>query len=215
MSIGYVRGLRILLRAFRGYPASDRIHVLGRYLTCPFTRVLDEFPAGARVLEIGSGHGLFALLIAENGARDVIGVDPDLRKSLMPEPSRNVRKIAGFDECIRGTFDAVAICDVAYRLPLDVQRALFSRVLDRLRPGGVFVLKEMDSGHRWKMKWARFQEWLSDTFLHLTHGSGFTYESREDVREMLTALGFVDFSARAIDGGYPHPHIVYTARKSS
>lgn len=189
------------------------MHVLGRYLTCPFTRVLDAFPAGGRVLEIGSGHGLFALLIAENGAGEVIGVDPDLRKSLLPTPAKNVRKIAGYDECIRGTFDAVAICDVAYRLPLDVQRALFARVLDRLRPGGVFVLKEMDSGHRWKMKWARFQEWLSDTFLHLTHGSGFTCESREDVHGMLAGLGFVDVSARAVDAGYPHPHIVYTARK--
>ena len=214
MSIGYVRGLRILIRAFRGLPAGDRIHILGRYLTCPFTRVLDEFPPDARVLEIGSGHGLFALLIAENGAREVIGVDPDLRKSLLRSPSARVRKVAGYDDCVSGTFDAIAICDVAYRLPLDVQRALFARVLDRLRPGGVLVLKEMDSGHGWKMKWARFQEWLSDTFLHLTHGEGFTYESRDDVRGMLEELGFVGFSARAIDSGYPHPHIVYTARKS-
>ncbi|MGN6186841.1 MAG: class I SAM-dependent methyltransferase [Thermoanaerobaculia bacterium] len=213
MSIGYLRGLRVLGRAFRNLPAGDRVHILGRYLTCPFTRVLDEFPHDARVLEIGSGHGLFALLIAENGAREVIGVDPDLRKSLLPSPSPRVRKIGGYDECVRGTFDAVAICDVAYRLPLDVQRALFARVLDRLRPGGVLVLKEMDSGHRWKMKWARFQEWLADSFLHLTHGEGFVYESRDDVRALLEGAGFVGFSARAVDFAYPHPHIVYTARK--
>lgn len=213
MSIGYVRGLRLLSRAFGQVSAGDRLHVLGRYLTCPFTRVLDEFPRDARVLEIGSGHGLFALLIAENGAREVVGVDPDLRKSLLPSPSKRVRKIAGYDECVRGTFDAVAICDVAYRLPLDVQRALLARVLERLRPGGVLVLKEMDSGHRWKMKWARVQEWLSDTFLQLTHGEGFVYESQDEVRELLESAGFVGFTARSIDAGYPHPHIVYTARK--
>ncbi len=213
MSIGYVRGLRIVLRGFRGFSAGDRLHALVRYATCPFTRVLAEIPAGARVLEIGSGHGVFALLVAESGAREVIGVDPDQRKSLMPSPSAKVRKIAGYDECIRGSFDVVVICDVMYRLPLDVQRALFERVMDRLRPGGLFVLKEMDSGRRWKMTWARFQEWLSDTFLLTPVTPGFVYESREDVRRLFTEVGFFDLSARAIDSGYPHPHIVYTARK--
>jgi hypothetical protein len=30
---------------------------------------------------------------------------------------------------------------------------------------------------------------------------------------MLGELGFADFRARPIDRGYPHPHIIYTARK--
>jgi SAM-dependent methyltransferase len=208
-----VRGLRILGRAFRPVSTSDRLHVLIRYLTCPFTRVVDEIPAGARVLEIGSGHALFALLMAENGAREVIAVDPDLRKSLLPSPSARIRKIAGFDDCIRGMFDAVAISDVAYRLPIEMQRALFTRAFERLRPGGVFVLKEMDPEHRWKMSWTRLQEWMNDTFLHVTLGSGVVYATRDELQAMLTTIGFIGFTARSIDAGYPHPHIVYTARK--
>jgi len=198
--------------AGRGLPAGDRLHLVIRFLTCPFTRLLNEFPANARVLEVGSGHALFSFLIAEDGAREVVAVDPDVRKSLLPSRSSRVTKVAGFDDCIVGTFDAVAICDVAYRLPIDVQRALFARVLVRLRPGGVLVLKEMDPEHRLKMKWARAQEWLNDRFLNLTLGSGFTGMSRDEVREMLTVIGFTDFSARPVDRGYPHPHIVYTAR---
>ena len=214
MSIGHVRALRILHRAFGGYPVGHRLHILIRYLTCPYTRTIDDVPVGARVLEIGSGHALYARLIAEDRAREVVAVDPDLRKSLLPSPSPRIRKIAGYDEGIRGTFDVVVLYDVVYRMPLHIRRSVLGRAFDRLVPGGTLLIKEMDAGHRWKMKWARLQEWLSDTFLHLTIGEGLLFQTRDEVAAMLHDLGFVDFQARAIDRGYPHPHIIYTAKRS-
>jgi len=213
MSIGYVRAMRILHRAFGHYPVRHRVHILVRYLTCPFTRTVDDIPVGSRVLEIGAGHSLYAVLITEERAREVIAVDPDLRKSVLPSPSPKVKKIAGYDDCVRGEFGAAVIYDATYRMTLEVRRAIFERVLARLEPGGIFVFKDMDSGHRWKMKWARLQEWLSDTFLGISIGEGFIYQSRAEVEAMLRDIGFTDFTARAIDRGYPHPHIVYTARR--
>jgi cyclopropane fatty-acyl-phospholipid synthase-like methyltransferase len=213
MSIGYVQALRLLHRAFGHYPAGHRLHILVRFFTCPFLRTIDDVPAGARVLEIGSGHGLYAELITKERVREVVAVDPDIRKSVLPSPSKKIRKIAGFDECIRGQFDAVVIYDATYRMPLDVRRAVFERAFKRLRPGGTFVLKDMDPAHRWKMKWARFQEWLSDTLLHISIGSGFIYQTKEELHAMLTEIGFTDFRGRAIDRGYLHPHMIYTARK--
>lgn len=213
MSIGYIRAMRILHRAFADYPASHRLHILVRYLTCPFTRTIDDIPMGARVLEIGSGHSLYARLITEERAREVVAVDPDVRKSVLPSPSPRVRKVAGYDDCIRGSFEAAVIYDATYRMSLEVRRAIFERILTRLKPGGVFVFKDMDAGHPWKMKWARFQEWLSDTFLHISIGEGFIYQSRQEVEAMLREIGFTSFKARPVDRGYPHPHIIYTATK--
>jgi cyclopropane fatty-acyl-phospholipid synthase-like methyltransferase len=212
MSIGYVRALRILHRAFSSYPAGPRVHCLIRFLTCPFLRTLDDIPQGARVLDIGSGHSLYGVLAVEERARGVIGVDPDIRKSLLPTPHPKIRKIAGFDDCLRGTFDAVVIFDVAYRMPPAERRALFDRVFTLLAPGGVFLFKDMDPRHRLKMKWARFQEWLSDSLLGITLGEGFVEQTREDVLAMLAEAGFVAGQARAIDRGYIHPHLLYTAR---
>lgn len=216
MSIGYFRAMRILHGAFSRYPAGHRLHILVRFLTCPFTRTIDDIPMGARVLEIGAGHSLYARLVTEERAREVVAVDPDIRKSVLPSPSPKIRKVAGYDECIRGSdFDAAVIYDATYRMPLDVRRAIFANIFARLKPGGVFVFKDMDNGHRWKMKWARFQEWLSDRFLHISIGQGFIYQSRDEVEAMLREIGFTDFRARPIDRGYPHPHIIYTAVKPS
>ena len=213
MSTGFIQGLRVLHRAFSRYPAGHRLHILIRYFTCPFTRTLEDVPAGARVLEIGSGHAAYGALI-EDRVREVIAVEPDLRKSLLPSPSKKIRKVAGFDECVRGNdFDAAVVYDVTYRMPADVRNALFARLFARLRPGGVLVFKDMDNGHRWKMKWARAQEWLSDHLLHISIGEGFIYQSRAEVEAMLTGIGFTRFTARAIDTGYPHPHVIYTAVK--
>ena len=212
MSIG-LRGFRVLHRAFGSYPAGHRLHVLIRYITCPFTRTLEDVPAGARVLEVGSGHAAYGVLI-EDRIKEVIAVEPDLRKSLLPSPSPKIKKVAGFDDCVRGSdFDAAVVYDVTYRMPPDVRQALFARLFARLRPGGTLVFKDMDNGHRWKMKWARFQEWLSDQFLHISIGEGFVYQSRAEVEAMLREIGFTNFTARAIDRGYPHPHIIYTATK--
>ncbi len=213
MSIESVRALRIVHRAYARYPASHRLHILIRFLTCPFTRLLDDVPANARVLEIGSGHALFARLAVEERAREVIAVDPDLRKSLLPSPSPKIRKIAGYDACIRGTFDTVVMVDVAYRLSLEAQRALFTRIFALLRPGGTFLLKEMDPAQSWKTRWTHIQEWLNDTFLGITAGSGVVYQTREEMETTLRAIGFTDFHARAIDAGYLHPHLLYTSVK--
>jgi cyclopropane fatty-acyl-phospholipid synthase-like methyltransferase len=213
MSIGYVRALRVLHRAFGHYPASHRIHILIRFLTCPFSRTIDDIPAGARVLEIGSGHGLYAVLIAEERAGEVIAVDPDLKKSILPSPSPKIRKIAGYDDCVRGTFDAIVIYDATYRMPLDVRYALFARVLERLKPGGILLWKDMDPEHSLKIRWARFQEWLSDTLLRISLGSGFVHQTRAESATMLESIGFTDVRARAIDRGYLHPHLLYTARR--
>lgn len=213
MSISPVRALRILHRAFSHYPMRHRVHMLVRFLTCPFTRTIDDIPLGARVLEIGAGHSLYARLITEERAREVIAVDPDLRKSLLPSSSPKIRKVAGYDDCIVGQFDAAVIYDVIYRMPLEVRRAIFARVFRRLRPGGLFVIKDMDGGHRWKLKWARLQESLSDRFLHISIGEGLIFQTRDEVEAMLRETGFRDFRARAIDRGYPHPHMIYTSVK--
>jgi 2-polyprenyl-3-methyl-5-hydroxy-6-metoxy-1,4-benzoquinol methylase len=204
----FIRALIVLHRAFRSRDLRTRVHVLLRFLTCPFLRVLRFVPPNARLLDIGAGHGAFSVLAADRGAR-VVAVEPDLRKVL---PVHGVQFVIGFDEVVRGQFDAIAINDVLYKLPVAQWDALLTRAKDRLTAGGVLIIKEHDPTARWKNAWNRAQESIA-TRLHLTLGESFSYETPADFTARLRRLGFRDVEARRIDFGYPHAHIVYVARR--
>jgi 2-polyprenyl-3-methyl-5-hydroxy-6-metoxy-1,4-benzoquinol methylase len=213
MPIGHVRALRLLHRTFSSFPAASRAHILGRYLSCPFLRVLPHVPANATVLDIGAGHGTFARLLVEEGAREVVALEPDLRKTLTPYSHPRVHWVAGFDDAIRGSFDVVTMFDVLYRIPRSEWSALFTRIHARLRPGGLFLLKELDPERKVKFLWNRTQEMISDRFLKLTLGNDFSYATASELKKELEEAGFTSFRKIAIDRGYPHSHVLYVAER--
>lgn len=206
--VGFIRALIVLHRAYLDFPISARIHVLIRFLTSPFLRVLQYLPAGASVLDIGAGHGVFSVLAHEVGARPT-AVDPDVRKVRRPA---GVQAVVGYDSCIRGTFDAVAIIDVLYKIPFDGWDALLQSARERLESGGILIVKEHDPTARIKHFWNRIQERLA-TALHLTLGESFSYETPEAFTARLRRNGFNPLRTERIDTGYLHPHMLYVGRR--
>jgi SAM-dependent methyltransferase len=186
------------------------VHAIGRFLTCPFLRVLHAVPPGARLLDLGAGHGTFARLAVEGSAASAVAVEPDARKVLATYRHPRVRFVAGYADALAGSFEAVTILDVLYRIPLAGWDPLLRIAYERLAPGGVLLLKEINPEHRGKALWNRAQEKVAD-LLGMTLGDAFTYETREQIRERLTRLGFERFEAVDIGGGYPHAHVLYRA----
>jgi len=202
--------LRLLHRTYRSHPPDAQLHVLIRFLTCPFLRVTRAIPPGARsLLEIGAGHGVFARLAAAHGVARVVGVEPDTRKL---HPVEGVAMVAGFDDVVRGTFDVVALIDVLYAIPVSSWDGVLTRAYDRLAPGGTLLIKEQDPASI-KNRWNRAQEWLSAKLLNVILAQAFDYEPREAFAARLTRLGFRDAASHRIDFGYPHPHVLWIARK--
>ena len=183
-----------------------RVHILMRFLTCPFLRVARHVPPG-RLLDLGAGHGVLSVLARERGARPV-AVDPDARKV---RRLRGIESVVGFDDCIRGTFDSVAIVDVLYKLPMDQWDPLLDRIRQRLRPGGTLIVKEHDPTARVKQAINRFQERMASAG-GLTLGDSFSYEKPEDFVRRLERRGFAVGVIEHIDFGYPHPHMLYVGR---
>ena len=213
MRISFLRALVVLHRTFSFHPAGQRVHILGRFLTCPFLRTLHHVQAGGRVLDIGAGHGTFARLAIEAGAREVVAVEPDLRKVLGGFRQPGIRFVAAFDDAVGGTFDLITIFDVLYRMPISEWDSLISRTHSRLSTGGRLLIKEIDPGLRMKFAWNRAQERLWDKLFGLTLGTEFTYETREQFRTRLARAGFTSVAVEEIDAGYPHGHVSYVAER--
>jgi 2-polyprenyl-3-methyl-5-hydroxy-6-metoxy-1,4-benzoquinol methylase len=170
-------------------------------------RVLHALPPNGSLLDIGAGHGLFAVLAS--GTRRVVAVEPDARKV---RRISSIDFVIGFDDAIAGTFDAITIIDVLYKIPLDQWDALLLRCLSRLRAGGILIIKEQDPTARLKNAWNAIQERAASA-LGLTLGEAFTYEAPADFIARLQRLGFENVRSRRIDFGYPHPHVLYTAMR--
>jgi SAM-dependent methyltransferase len=204
--------LSLIRRSYAGSPPSVRAHALGRFLTCPFLPVLAALPPGCRLLDLGAGHGTFARLAVEWRAASATAVEPDARKVLATYRHPRVHFVAGYAEAVAGTFGAVSLVDVLYRIPLSGWDPLLRQAFDRLEPGGLLLLKEIDPGHRVKAQWNRAQEKMAD-LLGMTLGEAFTYETRDQIRNRLLRLGFAGFAAQDIGTWYPHAHVLYTARR--
>lgn len=202
----------VLHRRYRGIGFGARVHLLVRFLTCPFLRVLQFVPDRSRLLEVGGGHGLFATLATSAGAHAFV-VEPDVRKVFAVRDRAGARFVAGFDESIRGTFDVVALLDVLYAIPIAEWDALLARLHERVGPGGVLLVKEMDP-RSWKQRWNRFQEWLSMRFLKITYAVTFNYEASDAFAARLRRHGFDSVTIVPVDAGYPHPHVLFVAKKT-
>jgi SAM-dependent methyltransferase len=202
--VEFIRALIVLHRVFRKRAPRDRIHILLRFLTSPMLRVLKALPRNGSLLDIGAGHGLFAVLAQ---GRRVVAIEPDARKV---RRISSIDFVIGFDDVITGTFDAITIIDVLYKIPLDQWDALLLRCHSRLRRGGILIIKEQDPTARFKNAWNAIQE-RGASALGLTLGKSFSYEAPSDFIARLQRLGFIDVNATRIDFGYPHPHVMYTA----
>jgi SAM-dependent methyltransferase len=215
-TLSYARALDVVRRSRRRAGLGTRLHVLGRFLSCPFLPVVAALPGAARVLDVGSGHGIFAYLAAAAGARAVVALEPDRRKMLAwaaaGGPVGRVFPVCGYLDAVAGGFDAVAMLDVLYRLPSAEWDGVLGGLFDRLRPGGRLLLKEIDPDHRIKGWINRLQERAADA-VGLTLGDAFTYESPAALGARLRRLGFVDVEHRALGRWYPHAHVLYLARR--
>ncbi|MDQ3384522.1 MAG: class I SAM-dependent methyltransferase [Actinomycetota bacterium] len=203
------------VRRFAGEPADVRIHTVLRALSCPFGDLLAEVPEGARLLDYGCGHGVFAALVAKRSSARVTGVDIDEHKVAVAR--RRVPPPADFSvvepgQVPPGPWEAITVVDVLYLLPVHAQRDLLLRLAGELAPGGVLLVKEMHTGSRTKSRWMQAQERVMVDRLRRTKGDQLAFTDPAHLLHALEDAG-LRTRARAVDRWYPHPHHLIVATR--
>ena len=130
-------------RALQGY----------RPLICPFGPLIEAVPQGARLLDGGCGSGLFLGLLAHAGrissgygfdaSGDAIAM-AERMKERHPQGHclRFERRDAG-EPWPEGEFDVVSVIDLIHHVAPGDQVAVIRKAASRVRPGGLFIYKDM------------------------------------------------------------------------
>lgn len=167
-------------------------------------RIVDALPRNATILDLGAGHGVFAVLATHFAGARVTTLEPDARKV---RPIAGIRSVIGYDASVRGSFDVVTIVDVLYKIPMTEWDALLSRI-----DAKTLIVKEQDPTAPVKNLWNRVQESVA-SFLGITMGEGFGYEAPSVFAERLRRAGYSRVDVERIDRGYPHPHVLYVGQR--
>ncbi len=207
-----------VLRLFRKSSFGSRLYIAIKLRICPLLAVESHFPARGTVLDLGCGNGFFSsLLKLGSPERAVVGIDLDPKKIIQARLLEKRFERLSFSEgniaeAEYPPADIVSIIDVLYLIPCDVQERILRRAFAALRPGGVLLLKDMDTRPRRKYAWNYFQETVSVKIIGFTLGSKFYFRNREDYTRLLEGIGF-KVQVVPLGRGQCYPHILFVCTK--
>ena len=104
-------------------------------------------PSGARVLDLGGGHGRYAHAMLSRGLQAVLfdkHVCVDLAKERYGDALEYIAGDFHTDD-LGGSYDAIILSNIVHGLDATANQALIERLADHLEPGGRLVIKDMFS----------------------------------------------------------------------
>jgi 2-polyprenyl-3-methyl-5-hydroxy-6-metoxy-1,4-benzoquinol methylase len=199
-----------------------RSYVSGKLRRDPIYPTAYELLRGSAepILDLGCGVGLLAFYFRERGCRQAVtGLDLDARKighgqriARAHYPDVDLR-CADVQQSLPDFSGNVVLFDLLHYLPLSQQTVLLSRLVERVAPGGLLIIRDCprDNGPRFWItyvaeKFAQIISWNLSTSLH--------FPSRERIDEALPRDEF-DREARPLWGGSPFNNYLFIFRKGA
>ena len=178
---------------FRTGPAVSLAMQHYRSYICPFHRLIPFVPEGARILDVGTGSGLFLGLLWQLGRiREGVGFDAKasaiaVAQAMAAQTRRNGAMLSFEHRAAEapwpeGPFDVVAIIDVLHHVPVPARAGLFVQAARALRPGGTLLYKDIGTRPRWRAA----ASWLHDILLS---GDNVSFTPVPTINAWATAAG--------------------------
>lgn len=185
----------------------DRLKITYRPYICPFDELIQLVNKDDTVFDIGCGSGQFAMLLAEfSNPRKIQGIE------ISHELIKNARELTSKYPEIDLEFnyydgnhlpeslnqaDKVFMIDVLHHVPASAQVSFIEQLYTRMKPGGRFILKDIDAAN----SLAIFNK-FHDLIFSREIGNELSFGSAQ---QLLRNAGFhVDSASKNTRYVYPH-----------
>jgi len=184
---------------YKSIPLSTRFFLKARWKLTPYSQMVSRLPLQGRILDLGCGHGLFALAAALHGPeRTVLGIDHDPNRIALgvcaAQDIPNIQLETG--SLLQAykkpeSYSAVAMIDVMHYFNPEIQEKLIRQAYTLLPSGGTLLVREVDPQGGIPSVWNRLYEKVATTV-------GFTrieksthhFRTRHDWEALLQKNGF-------------------------
>jgi len=182
-----------------------------------FLEEIEQYlPNEGEILDLGCGFGLFAMFMAMCKPRvHVIGLDINERRLQIARDAAaklNIHNVSFVRHDLRNWRPDKAIAgayalDIFHHLPVASGNRLLADLSSRIKPGGRFLLKDIDTLPR-LMLW--FTYWLDAV---MSPRDDFFYRSASEWQRQLTSSGFTPIYLHYLWDILPYPHILLICDK--
>lgn len=201
----------------------DRVSILARLIFCarPIVRVLEQhLPKHGLILDLGCGYGFISHLVsAECPDIAFIGIDVSSRRIRVAKKGAVHRKnmefhVADISEIQFPRCDAVMLIDILSMLPYEAQERILAQCYEKLRNGGVLVVKDTCKSPYWKYAYV-YMEDLIKIRLKVFGKEVQHYRQYRDIHDFLELLDSIGFHTTVIPlkSRLPYPGVFYICRK--
>lgn len=192
---------------YRQASLMTRLFLAARWHLTPYPIMASRLPQQGRILDLGCGHGLFALAMAiHSPSRKILGIDHDRGRVQLGSQATadlpNIRLETGnlmappLSEGVQ-PYSGIAMIDVMHYFDPLAQETLLYRAFQLLDQGGTLLVREVDPQAGLASSWNRFYEKLA-TGMGFTQAEkkGLHFRSRQGWKDLMEKSGFKVSSER-------------------
>lgn len=155
-----------------------------RSLMLPLSEIDRAIPKQGKIIDLGCGEGVTAKYLARTQTRKVEGVDNNKERLQKSDKSNLIFILSDIREHNLKGADAIIISDVLHHLSYLDQDKLITNIARNLKRGGIFLIKEIDTGEFVRSKLSRFWDFV------FYPKDKIYYRNAKDFKNYLQKLGF-------------------------